>query len=73
MCESLLFSTKFDFLPFIPTFLLPFLPITFSTNETSGTFSGALTLGFWCIIFIPVCLLLTRFFLKQNNQIISDR
>ena len=52
----------------IPTFLLPFLPISFSTNETSGTFSGALTLIVWCIIFIPVCLLLTRYFLKQKNH-----
>jgi hypothetical protein len=50
---------------FIPTFLLPFLPITFSA---SSDISGSLILVLWCIIFAPVCLLLARFFAKQKTK-----
>jgi hypothetical protein len=52
----------------IPTFLLPFLPFTFNTNKTSGNLSGALILILWCMIFTPVCLLMTKYFLKQKNN-----
>ncbi len=50
---------------FIPTFLLPFLPITFSA---SSDISGSLILVLWCIIFAPVCLLLARYFAKQRTN-----
>ena len=53
---------------FIPTFLLPFLPITFSSSETSGNANGNLVLIGWCVIFVPVCLLLTRYFFKQTTS-----
>ena len=53
---------------FIPTFLLPFLPITFSTAESSGSTSGNFVLLAWCIIFVPVCLLLARYFIKQKTS-----
>lgn len=52
---------------FVPTFLLPFLPVSFSTSETSGSTSGNFVLVAWCVIFIPVCLLLTRYFIKQKE------
>ena len=53
---------------FIPTFLLPFLPITFSTTESSGNTSGNFVLLAWCIIFVPVCLLLARYFIRQKTS-----
>ena len=52
---------------FIPTFLLPFMPIAFSTVEpAAGQVSGPLILVLWCAIFVPVCLLLARYFGKQQ-------
>jgi hypothetical protein len=53
----------------IPTFLLPFLPISFSSSEASGQVSGPLILVAWCVIFIPVCLLATNYFRKQRTAI----
>jgi len=53
---------------FVPTFLLPFLPVNFSTTETSGSTSGNFVLVAWAAIFVPVCLLLTRYFLKQKTS-----
>ena len=54
---------------FIPTFLLPFLPITFSVSSTShGDISGSLILVLWCIVFAPVCLLLARYFAQHRNS-----
>ena len=53
---------------FIPTFLLPFMPITFSTVQPAGgEVSGPLILVLWCIIFVPVCLLLAVYFGKQQT------
>lgn len=51
----------------IPTFLLPFLPISFSTSEASGQISGPFILVVWCVIFIPVCLLAANYLRKQRN------
>ena len=51
----------------IPTFLLPFLPISFSTNEASGQISGNFILIVWCFVFIPVCLLAADYFRRQRN------
>jgi hypothetical protein len=54
---------------FIPTFLLPFLPINFGTGEPgTSEVSGALILVLWAAIFAPVCLLLTRYFKKQKTE-----
>lgn len=53
---------------FVPTFLLPFLPFNFSTTETSGNTSGNFVLVAWAAIFVPVCLLLTRYFIKQSTS-----
>jgi len=50
---------------FIPTFLLPFLPITFNTQNDV---SGSLILIMWCIIFAPVCFLLARYFAKHKTK-----
>lgn len=52
----------------VPTFLLPFLPVSFSTSEASGQVSGPLILVIWCVIFIPICLLLANYFLQQKDS-----
>lgn len=51
----------------IPTFLVPFLPVTYQTNEASGDVNGALILVGWSVIFVPICLMFTRFFIKEKQ------
>lgn len=46
----------------IPTFLLPFMPITYGPDNVFGV----LILVVWGIIFTPLCGLLTKYFLHQG-------
>ena len=50
---------------FIPTFLLPFLPINFASSDSS---TGPLILVLWVAIFAPVCFLIAWYFKGQETQ-----
>jgi hypothetical protein len=51
----------------ISCFMLPITGI-FNANMEGGDFIGILVLEFWCIYFMPVCILSYKYFRKKEGQ-----
>jgi hypothetical protein len=48
----------------ISCFFMPILGI-FNSNMTGGEIIGTMVLEFWCIYFMPICILSYRYFKKK--------
>ena len=51
---------------FISCFVMPILGV-FNANLEGGDFIGTIILQFWCIYFMPICILSYKYFRKKNN------
>lgn len=50
----------------VPTYLLPYLPVSFAPSESGAQSAGGVRILIgWCALFVPICLLTARHFLQR--------
>ena len=50
-------------------FIVPLLPFLYSASDNSSDNIGSIALMGWCVLFIPICVLFVRYFIRKLKSI----